>query len=273
MATRPRTSLSPARLRTPWAWAVAGALLGLGTTVVLQAPARWLGSALEQLSAGQVVLAEARGTVWTGSARLQFSGGAGSRDQSALPGRISWQLRPAGLGLDVQLDADCCTAQPLRLNLAPRWGGARLQLQDSPAPQQPSIWPAALLVGLGAPWNTMQVEGQLSLSTHDLSVDWAQGRPSVTGSAELRAVGMSSRLSPLKPMGSYRIAVQGGSTTTLDLTTLEGSLQLSGTGRWIGSRLHFEGEASAAPDREAALSNLLNILGRRKGARSIISVG
>jgi general secretion pathway protein N len=37
--------------------------------------------------------------------------------------------------------------------------------------------------------------------------------------------------------------------------------------------LHFSGSASAAPDREAALANLLNIIGRRSGARSIITIG
>ena len=41
----------------------------------------------------------------------------------------------------------------------------------------------------------------------------------------------------------------------------------------MGSRLRFTGEASAAPEREAALSNLLNIIGRRNGARSIITIG
>jgi general secretion pathway protein N len=74
-------------------------------------------------------------------------------------------------------------------------------------------------------------------------------------------------------MGSYRITVNGGATSTLQLATLEGSLQLSGSGRWVGSRLRFEGVASAAPEREAALSNLLNIIGRRNGARSIITIG
>jgi general secretion pathway protein N len=74
-------------------------------------------------------------------------------------------------------------------------------------------------------------------------------------------------------MGSYRITVLGGTTPTLQLDTLEGSLQLTGSGQWVGSRLHFTGTASAAPDREAALSNLLNIIGRRAGGRSIITIG
>jgi general secretion pathway protein N len=41
----------------------------------------------------------------------------------------------------------------------------------------------------------------------------------------------------------------------------------------VGQRLRFTGEASAAPEREAQLSNLLNIIGRRSGARSLISLG
>ena len=57
------------------------------------------------------------------------------------------------------------------------------------------------------------------------------------------------------------------------LQTLQGDLQLSGSGQWVGQRLRFSGEASAAPEREGALSNLLNIIGRRNGARSLITLG
>jgi hypothetical protein len=95
----------------------------------------------------------------------------------------------------------------------------------------------------------------------------------VAGRAELVALRVASRLSTLRPMGSYRITLQGGSPATLQLATLEGNLQLSGSGQWVGSRLRFRGEARATPEREAALSNLLNIIGRRSGARSLISIG
>ena len=74
-------------------------------------------------------------------------------------------------------------------------------------------------------------------------------------------------------MGSYRFTLQGGPSPSLDLATLEGSLELTGRGQWVGQRLRFSGVASAAPQRVEALSNLLNILGRRDGARSIITVG
>jgi general secretion pathway protein N len=74
-------------------------------------------------------------------------------------------------------------------------------------------------------------------------------------------------------MGSYRLQLLGGAQPGLALSTLEGELQLSGTGQWLGNRLRFEGVASAAPQRLDALGNLLNIIGRREGPRSIITLG
>ena len=223
---------------------------------------------MHRASAGRVVLDDPQGTVWHGSARLLLTGGAGSNDLAALPDRLRWRIRPAWGGIQAQLDAACCTASPLLLLLRPRWNGGTLLVAD-----QRSQWPAAVLAGLGTPWNTLQVEGDLLLSTQGLSVEWIEGRLVAAGRAELTASRLSSRLSTLKPMGSYRITVNGGATSTLQLETLEGALQLAGSGQWVGSRLRFTGTATAAPDREAALSNLLNIIGRRSGARSIITIG
>ena len=111
------------------------------------------------------------------------------------------------------------------------------------------------------------------MTSRALSVEWSAGRLALNGQAELVAQDISSRLSTLRPMGSYRITLQGGAAPAVRLQTLEGSLQLTGGGQWVGQRLHFQGEASAAADREAALSNLLNIIGRRSGPRSIITIG
>ncbi|RYX91703.1 MAG: type II secretion system protein N [Comamonadaceae bacterium] len=255
-------------LATPWFWAAAGALLGLALATVLFAPARWLADAVDGATAGHVILAQPRGTVWNGSALLVLAGGEGSRDAAALPGQVQWQLRPAWLGIAARVDMACCTAQPLGMRLTASIRGARIEVANGE-----SRWPAAVLTGLGTPWNTLQPEGNLSLSTQGLSVEWIEGRLMMAGRAQLDANQISSRLSTLKPMGSYRITLNGGSTSTLQLDTLEGSLQLTGSGRWVGSKLRFDGVATAAPDREAALANLLNIIGRRSGSRSIITVG
>jgi general secretion pathway protein N len=252
----------------PWGWAVGGAALGLLSALILFAPARWLAGAVERATGQQVLLADARGTVWSGSARVVLTGGPGSTDSAALPGRISWNVQPRWNGVAAALRAECCTVQPIPLRARWRPGGMALQVGDSR-----SQWPASVVTGLGTPWNTLQFDGDLQLATQGLSVEWVEGRPAIAGRAELVALRVASRLSTLRPMGSYRITVRGGTPATLQLETLEGSLRLSGSGQWVGPRLRFRGEATAAPEREAALANLLNIIGRRSGARSLISIG
>jgi general secretion pathway protein N len=181
---------------------------------------------------------------------------------------VHWALAPRWDGVLARLRADCCMAGAMGVRARARWGGLDVDVADSV-----SQWPASVATGLGTPWNTLQFDGDLRLSTQGLSVEWIAGRPVVSGRAELLALRIASRLSTLRPMGSYRITLQGGPQASLRLETLEGSLQLTGSGQWVGSRLRFRGEATAAPEREAALANLLNIIGRRSGARSIISIG
>ena len=252
----------------PWGWAAGGAALGLLLALIVFAPARWLAAGIERLSGEHLLLADTRGTVWNGSAQVVLTGGPGSTDAAALPGRVAWTLGPRWNGVAAALRAECCTPQAVPVRARWRFGGMAIEAGDAT-----SQWPASVTAGLGTPWNTLQFDGDLQLTTKGLSVEWVEGRPAIAGRAELVALRVASRLSTLRPMGSYRITVQGGTPATLRLETLEGSLKLSGTGQWVGERLHFRGEATAAPDREAALANLLNIIGRRSGARSLISIG
>lgn len=254
--------------RSPWAWAVWGAVLGALWATLQFAPALWLEQAAHAASNGRVQLSESRGTLWHGSAQLGLSGGTGSGDAARLPGRVQWDLRPGLDGLHIRLNADCCTPQPQELALVPGLRSWRLQV----APGE-STWPAALLTGLGTPWNTVQLQGPLLFSTPGLRLQSAVDRVQVEGSLQLDLPGLSSRLSTLRPLGSYRLQLQGGEQPTLALQTTEGSLQLRGTGRWTAAHLRFEGEASADEAHEAELSNLLNIMGRRDGARSVITLG
>lgn len=262
-------SSTPLHKQPPWGWALSGALLGLLTVLLTAAPARWLASVVARGTTGMVQLQDSQGSVWSGSARLVLSGGEGSQGSTALPGRVHWRLAPSGLGARAIVTADCCTkGAPLDLRVAPRWGGANVTIADGS-----TQWPANVLTGLGTPWNTVQPRGELTMSTKDLSVEWLAGRTTMEGSVEITARHMSSRLSTLQPMGTYRIKLAGGDTPLLDLSTVEGALRLSGQGQWVGSRLRFTGEASATPGMEAQLANLLNILGRRQGTKAIISLG
>ncbi|WP_240788559.1 type II secretion system protein N [Ramlibacter henchirensis] len=264
MARTSIRSVAPA----PWRWAAGGVLLGLALALPAFMPASWLAARVVAATGGQVQLADPRGTIWNGSARLLLTGGAGSSDAAALPTRLTWRMRPGFGALHVALSSECCTPAPVSFDWRPGWRSASLRVADGS-----SQWPASLLGGLGTPWNTLQLDGELLLRTQSLSLEWTEGRMAVNGRAEMTAQRMASRVSTLRPLGSYRVAIAGGAVPTVQLSTLEGALQLSGNGQWVGSRLRFTGEASAAPDREAALANLLNIIGRRNGPRSIITIG
>lgn len=269
MAAPQHTSRNIARQATPWGSACAGAVVGLALATVVFAPARWLADGLQQVSNGQVQLQDVRGSVWQGSGRLVLASGDGGNGQVTLPGAVSWHIRPAWGGVMAHISAECCTRVPLLVRAAWAWpGDISVSLDNSH-----SVWPAGLLAGLGTPWNTVQLQGQMALTSTGWGAQWVQGRLALSGQLQVDATQVASRLTTIAPMGSYRLTLAGGATPLLTVATLEGSLQLSGRGQWVGQRLRFEGEASASPDRVEALSNLLNILGRREGAKSIIKLG
>lgn len=270
---------------SPRGWAWTGAAMGAVLALVSQAPAYWLANLVAQASGERVMLQNPQGTVWQGSAQAVLSAGAESTaSNTALPTRLQWQLGPhldlsaARLGLRLSLSSPCCTPQPMSVDVTPQWRGVRVQVND-----QRSTWPASWLTGLGAPWNTLQPEGDLQLSTQQWAWQHIAGQTQVQGQAQLNVQHIATRLSTLKPLGSYRVVLQGtgdvakgaeaGDTMRLTLDTVEGSLQLQGTGQWRNGHLQFNGEASSEPDAEAALSNLLNILGQRRGAKSILKLG
>ena len=259
----------------PARFAWLSAVLGLLMALIVFAPARWLADSVTSATRNQLQLVNARGTVWNGQADLVLTGGEGSRTQTALPQGVQWRLTPrlaSGMpAVGLRLMAPCCTPEPVDLTLIARLGGGEVRVDGTR-----SQWPAELLIGLGTPWNTLRVEGQLGLQTAGLTLRWDRGRASLQGEAAIEAMDVASRLSPLRPLGSYRMTLRAdadGNTTTLDLQTLSGALKLQGAGRWVGGRLRFEGVAEAAPEAEAALGNLLNIMGRRQGPRSLLSIG
>lgn len=251
-----------------------GGVVGLLMALMAFAPARWLADAASRASGEQVQLVNASGTVWAGQADLLLTGGDGSRTRTALPQGLAWRLAPAwrnGPALAVRLLAPCCTPQPVALALRPRFGGAELTLDGFD-----SAWPAELLSGLGTPWNTLRLEGTLALRSEGLALQWARGRLLLHGGLDIEALDIASRLAGIRPLGSYRTtlrAADDGSTAQIDLATLRGRLLLQGSGQWVGGRLRFAGDAQAAPGSEAALTNLLNIMGRRAGPRSLITIG
>lgn len=260
----------PTRPAAPWRGAALGVCAGLAFATVWGAPARWLDGGLRWLTHERVQLHDARGTVWSGSAMLTLTGGPGSRDARSLPTRITWRLQWTWPGLSLTLSSACCTPSPLQWHVSMGWNRVEMTWPDPS-----STWPMALLTGLGAPWNTLQAEGQLQWKNTGLHLRWLAGQLHWHGQSELQLHQVTSRLSMLRPMGSYRLTLQGTDlgthTPQLTLSTLAGPLQLSGQGQWQ-QRLRFTGQAMAEPGHEEALSNLLNLLGQRNGARTRLSL-
>jgi general secretion pathway protein N len=256
-------------------WAIGGAVVGSLAALVAFAPASWLAQAVSAASRGHVLLADARGTVWSGSAVAVLTGGPGSRDASALPGRIDWTLGLKGAALELKARQACCLNGAATLLLRPGLGRVGITLAPG-AGGWIGQWPSAWLGGLGTPWNTMQLGGAVRLASPGITFESVQGRWRVNGRADVDLLDVSSRLSTLETLGSYRLTIAGdpaGGPSQLSLSTQQGALQLSGNGSFGAGGVRFRGEARAAEGDEAALVNLLNIIGRRDGVRSVISIG
>ena len=281
---------------TPRGWAVVGGACGLLLAAIAFAPAAWLARGVARASGERLLLVEPRGTLWSGSAIAVLAGGPGSRDASALPDRLAWTLRPTLQGLDLRLRQACCINGELRLRLAPGLNRLRLGVlppapstadsADAPADapgnassggQLIGQWPAAWLIGLGAPWNALQLGGVVQLGASGLEVEQVAGRTRLSGEAFALLLRVATPLVPLPMVGSYRVGLHGdaarGDASTIRLQTLEGPLQASGEGQLGAGGLRFRGQVSAPPEQEGALSNLLNIIGRRNGAQSVITIG
>lgn len=241
------------------------ALLWVGLTVVAVAvtilvflPAAWLGPMVERQTGGRLTLGDAQGTLWRGSAFVGGAPGEGGAVTPLLPGRFSWRLSPLVLfgQVSMELANDKALAQPVRIS------GSWSQWQVSAGEL---LLPAEGLAGLGAPLNTLAPSGVIRLSWNLLDIARQGQAVAVQGRAVLSLTDMGSRMSPVKPLGSYELAMDWrGQRADLGLRTVRGALLLSGSGTLENGRLRFSGQAQAAEGYEDSLGNLLNLLGQRR---------
>jgi general secretion pathway protein N len=243
-------------------------VLAAGLTVLAFFPAAWLGPIVERQTGGRLTLGDAQGTLWRGSAFIGGAPGAGGAVTPLLPGRFSWRLSPLVLvgHVALQLENPLALSQPLRV------GGNWSQWQVSPAEL---LLPAEGLAGLGAPLNTLAPSGVMRLTWSALELVREPQMVAVNGRTVLTMSDMGSRMSPVRPLGSYELAMDWqGQQARLALTTVRGALLLSGNGTLDRGRLQFSGQAEAAKGYEETLGNLLNLLGQRRnvGGKNIIAL-
>jgi general secretion pathway protein N len=243
-------------------------IVTVGVTALAFLPATWMSSMLEQQTGGRLTLGDAQGTLWRGSAFIGGAPGGDSPVTPLLPGRFVWRLSPMMLlgQVDAEMENPAALSQPIRIN------GTWRQWEISPAA---ILLPAERLAGLGAPLNTVQPSGQMRLSWNQLQLTRDGNKVDMTGAVNLEMNEIASRLSPVKPLGAYNLAMDWrGQRAQLKLTTIKGPMLLNGSGMLENGRLQFSGKAEAEAGQENRLANLLNLLGqrRREGGKDVIAL-
>lgn len=257
------------QLRTALPWVLVGTLTTAVTLLTL-APVAWFAPEVARATQGRARLIDSAGSLWNGSATLALTPGTDPDGATLLPGRIEWHTEfwPLFLGhLHVRLHQT--EAMPDDVMLDAGLGGGTLSAGRA-------TLPASLLAGLGAPFNTLDLQAEVDATWSEWR--WYAKGPASTsyGRADLAVRDAVSRVSAVRPLGTYHVAIQAeGTHTTLDLDTVKGPLMLDGHGDFspagasAGHNFSFSGNASVAPDQRDNLTGLLNLLGTGTGDGSV----
>src|SRR5260364_362024 len=250
---RIQLSAAPFSMRAlPW---LLSALAASAVTVGAMLPAAWFTPAVARITHNRVHLTAPSGSVWRGSAMLMFSAGAHAVAPTVLPERIEWRTAfwPLLAGrIQLSLRADGAMPAPVALEIMRKTaslGAGRLSL------------PASIFTGLGAPFNTLGLKGEIQLEWKRWRIFGNRG----FGQLVLHLNRMQSRVARIAPLGSYRIRIQAeGDHATLELSTVHGPLLLEGRGGWRAQGgFSFQGAARARAQERDNLRPLLTLLGPR----------
>jgi len=257
--------------------------LGLFVLVLLAClPANWLAHAVARQTEGRLVLADARGTIWSGNAVPVLVNGSA---RLTLPGRLQWRIEWAGWNaLGVRLTNPAVLKRPVVVTLA----ADELRVTPGEA-SMPLAWPVTLAIIAGAPLNSLDVSGQANMRWDTLTLHLARraGHSDaertriqlITGQGELLVDDLSVAVTPVRPLGDYRLNwVASAQSLSWTLATLSGVLSIEGRGSYVlPGGVRFEGRAAPTEDASAAqvqqLRALLDMLGRRDGTGVLLRFG
>lgn len=247
------------RLRVALPW-MAIAVLASAVVMLTLLPAAWITPQFARQTRGHINLVDPAGSLWHGSATLMLAAGSDMSAATLLPGRIEWHTAfwPLFTGR-VRMVMRHSEAMPDPITVD-------ASLRSATVTPGAMAVPASLLSGLGAPFNTLDLQGDVRLAWSD----WRSFNQEAFGQMTVTLNDVSSRVSLVKPLGSYRLLFQAqGASSTLDLTTLKGPLMLTGNGNVSSASTSFHGTASAAPEARDNLAGLLNLLGRPSGPDTV----
>lgn len=245
------------RLRNFFAWSGL-ALLSVVFAVLVFLPASWMGLILEKQSLGRLSLGDAQGSFWRGSAFLGVAADKEGPVQPLFPGRFNWRISPMLLlgQVDLLVENPETLGRPLQIN----GDFSQWQVNSSSI-----MLPPERLEGLGAPLNTIGPNGKLRLYWDNLELTRLGNAIEVRGKMDFDMHDMSSRLSSIRPLGSYKMSIDwAGSQAQMKLMTVKGPMMLEGQGSLLTGKFKFSGKAYAQVGQEEKLANLLNLLGQRR---------
>jgi len=273
----------------PWFAFGVAVLLTAGAAAVLHAPATWLDQWLREASRNAARLADARGSLWEGEARLVLrvpqragadapkaeagtakaandqakAAGVSTEGGVVVPGVLQWRLHPLALlvgapAVELRLDG---LDRPLLLS----WRNQTLIV-----PGGKLLLPRMEFSGLGAPWNTLGPSAAFDVSWSEMLIAPQPARGAASsGELRLKLRDVAASISPVQPLGSYEWHLQLGTPVRWQLSTLEGSLKLqaqSGTDRSI--RIEARPQAQVEP----RLRPLLSLMGSREGDVTVMRI-
>ena len=218
------------------------------------APATLLDARLERASGGRLRLAEAQGSVWSGTGSIEMRDADG---RSGVSKRLAWRVLPesllrGSLQVEIELEQD---GKPFRLAFSP----SRIDIADA------AISLPAAAFALGVPrLAQLRLTGDVRVSIPRLSLE--RGRIDGYGTLQWRAAG--SALTPVSPLGAYEVQFKTvGPAMHAALRTLEGPLQLEGKGSWSsGGPPSFSATARLPPQIQEQLAPLFRLFAAERGA-------
>ncbi len=230
--------------------------IGLGAyalALIASAPATLVDAVLQGSSHGRLRLAEAHGTLWSGSGQIEIRDTGG---RTGVAKSLAWRVVPESLlrghlVCEVELDQSA-RRFPVTISLS------RIELANA------DISLPATVLGLGVPkLAPLGLTGDVLIHVASLSI----ARDAMDGNATLQWRAAGSTLTPVSPLGDYEVRLDGeGMTVHAFLRTIEGPLQLDGKGSWThGDNPAFLAMARVPPQHQRQLAPLLRLIAVERG--------
>jgi general secretion pathway protein N len=230
--------------------------IGLGIYAValaVTAPATLVDAGLQRASEGHLRLAEAQGTLWSGSGQVEIRDADG---RSGVARSLAWRVAPASLlrghlVLEVGL-GDAATRFPVTVS------PSRVEMTNA------ALELPAGVLGLGVPkLAPLGLTGDVLIRVARLSV----ARDGIDGTATVQWLAAGSTLTKVSPLGDYEVRLDAdGMTVHAYLRTLEGPLRLEGKGLWTqGDRPVFLATADVPLAHQPQLAPLLRLIAVQRG--------